>query len=78
MACYTVDEVEAHNNSNDCWVIFKGKVYNVTPFLEDVKNNYYEVMIVLLIFNIASWRPRDCFRTCRYVLLNSSYLHIHL
>ena len=50
MACYTVKEVEAHNNSSDCWVIYKKKVYNVTPFLEDVKTKGFLCLIFSFSF----------------------------
>ena len=42
--CYTAEEVKSHDNSSDCWVIYKGKVYDVTPFLEDVKFDYYDLL----------------------------------
>lgn len=29
-----LNEVEKHNNENDCWVIVNGKVYDVTIFLD--------------------------------------------
>ena len=29
---YTADEVKEHNKKDDCWVIVKGKVYDVTNF----------------------------------------------
>ncbi len=32
---YTVEEVSKHNTKNDCWVILKGAVLNVTSFLEN-------------------------------------------
>ncbi|GAB4844092.1 hypothetical protein Ancab_014056 [Ancistrocladus abbreviatus] len=32
---FTLAEVSAHNNPNDCWLIVHGKVYDVTKFLEE-------------------------------------------
>lgn len=46
--CYTADEVKSHNIPSDCWVIYKEKVYDVTPFLEDVQIRIYEVNFVLI------------------------------
>ena len=31
---YTLNEVKKHNKENDCWIIVKNKVYDVTPFLK--------------------------------------------
>ncbi|XP_076946118.1 cytochrome b5-like [Bidens hawaiensis] len=31
----SLDEVSKHDNKNDCWLIISGKVYNITPFLDD-------------------------------------------
>jgi len=31
----TVDEVAQHNSEKDCWVIIKGKAYDVTKYLDD-------------------------------------------
>ncbi|XP_071691046.1 cytochrome b5-like [Rutidosis leptorrhynchoides] len=28
-------EVSKHDNKNDCWLIISGKVYDITPFLDD-------------------------------------------
>eukprot|EP00938_MAST-03A_sp_MAST-3A-sp1_P005246 g5246.t1 len=30
-----MDEVQKHNTEDDCWLAIKGKVYDVTPFLDD-------------------------------------------
>jgi 4-hydroxysphinganine ceramide fatty acyl 2-hydroxylase len=32
---YTLEDLEAHNTSQSCWVSRKGKVYDVTKFLTD-------------------------------------------
>lgn len=32
MKGYTFEEVKHHNTSNDCWLIIKNKVYDVTEF----------------------------------------------
>ena len=31
----SMDEVQKHNTEDDCWLAIKGKVYDVTPFLDD-------------------------------------------
>uniref|UniRef100_A0A7S2NR37 Cytochrome b5 heme-binding domain-containing protein n=1 Tax=Cyanoptyche gloeocystis TaxID=77922 RepID=A0A7S2NR37_9EUKA len=30
----SMDEVKQHNKAEDAWMVLKGKVYNVTPYLE--------------------------------------------
>jgi len=32
---YTMEEVAKHTDVEDLWVVIEGKVYNVTPFLEE-------------------------------------------
>lgn len=31
---FTRGEVASHNSFNDCWIILRGKVYNVTPYIQ--------------------------------------------
>jgi len=31
---YDFSQIATHNSKSDCWVVVKGKVYNVTPFVK--------------------------------------------
>ncbi|KAI9296238.1 Inositolphosphorylceramide-B hydroxylase [Neoconidiobolus thromboides FSU 785] len=35
LQAYTPEEVKLHNTTHSCWVIYKGKIYDVTEFAED-------------------------------------------
>ncbi|GJQ09371.1 hypothetical protein GpartN1_g1162.t1 [Galdieria partita] len=32
---YSLQEVKKHCSSNDAWIVVQGRVYDVTPFLDD-------------------------------------------
>lgn len=42
---FTVDEVAAHNKNDDCWVIIRDKVYDVSKFLEDHPGGADSIML---------------------------------
>ena len=35
MGKYTLEDVAKHNTEDDCWVAVDGKVYDLTPFLDE-------------------------------------------
>lgn len=35
---YTLEEIRQHNASSDTWLIIHDKVYDITSFLEEVRN----------------------------------------
>jgi len=32
---YTWEEVKKHNKLNDLWVVLNGKIYDITPFVDE-------------------------------------------
>ncbi|KAK6921884.1 Cytochrome b5-like heme/steroid binding domain [Dillenia turbinata] len=32
---YSMQEASQHNTKNDCWIVIDGKVYDVSPYLDD-------------------------------------------
>lgn len=36
--CFTSEEIRVHNMSNNTWLIIHDKVYDITCFLEEVRN----------------------------------------
>jgi len=33
---FSWEEIKKHNGRKDCWIVLRGKVYNVTSFLDEV------------------------------------------
>lgn len=38
---FTLDEIKGHNMSNDTWLVIHDKVYDITRFLEEVRNTFW-------------------------------------
>lgn len=32
---YTIEEVQKHNSTDDLWIVYNGKVYDVSPYLDE-------------------------------------------
>lgn len=39
---YTLEEIRVHNMVNDTWVIIHDKVYDVTRFIDEVRNTIFQ------------------------------------
>ena len=52
---YTLEDIRVHNMSNDTWLIIHDKVYDITSFLEEVRDNQYFWVATKNIFSIISW-----------------------
>lgn len=45
MTTYTQEEISKHNKDNDCWIIIKNEVYNVTNFLDEHPGGKKAIML---------------------------------
>lgn len=63
---FTLEEIKVHNMSNDTWLVIYDKVYDITRFLEEVRNTlcrtigeYLSVYVVtsvsFLVFASSLW-----------------------
>lgn len=43
---YTLEEIRVHNMSSDTWLIIHDKVYDITRFLEEVRNAFCQLCLV--------------------------------
>lgn len=46
---YTMDDVEIHDEEDDCWIVIDNKVYDVTDFLDEHPGGG-ELILVPLIY----------------------------
>lgn len=40
---YTFEEIRQHNMSSDTWLVIHDKVYDITSFLEEVRNAQWQL-----------------------------------
>tara|TARA_Y100000816_G_C26004788_1_gene525097 strand:- start:84 stop:332 length:249 start_codon:yes stop_codon:yes gene_type:complete len=45
MKFYSIEEISKHNTENECWVIIKNEVYNVTDFLDEHPGGKKAIML---------------------------------
>lgn len=50
---YSLEEIRQHNMSSDTWLIIHDKVYDITSFLEEVRNAQWHQGRSRAIFSIA-------------------------
>ena len=43
-AVWSIDEVRRHNSRNDCWMVLRGRVYNVSAYLRYHPGSVEEMM----------------------------------
>lgn len=51
---YTYEEVAKHNSRNDLWMVIHNKVFDITPFIDEVIL-YKCVSLIANISYVASW-----------------------
>lgn len=51
---YTYEEVAKHNSRNDLWMVIHNKVFDITPFIDEV-SLYKCVSLIANISHVASW-----------------------
>lgn len=47
---YTLEEVRVHNMSNDTWLVIHDKVYNISGFLEEVRDTLHPIKTTVYVF----------------------------
>lgn len=52
---YTLEEIRQHNASSDTWLIIHDKVYDITSFLEEVRNAPWQQGRRLALLRIARY-----------------------
>jgi cytochrome b involved in lipid metabolism len=48
---FTPNEVSIHNTAKDIWVSFLGKVYDLTPFVEENAGNSILLYFILVVLS---------------------------
>lgn len=53
---YTLEEVRVHNMSNDTWLIIHDKVYDISLFLEEVRNSLHQLGTSIYAIVLSSFK----------------------